>query len=95
MKERGKKSIMSKRGKLNKILAYVLTAIIMIGACMGLTKGKSGTVYAAYTTPRLMVTGCDIKGGNVKAGEEFILKMNQQAQSLQILSSSFLVKKIR
>ena len=72
---------MSKRGKLSKMMAYVLTAIIMIGACMGLTKGKGGNVYAAYTTPRLMVTGCDIKGGNVKAGEEFEMVLHLKNES--------------
>ena len=72
--------------KLSKMMAFVMTAIVMIGATLGLTKGKSGTVQAAYTTPRLMVTGCDIKGGNVKAGAEFemVLHLKNESDSTKL-----------
>lgn len=81
-----KKRKLTVSGKLTKALAFIMTAVIMIGATLGLTKGRTGTVNAAYTTPRLMVTGCDIKGGTVKAGDEFemVLHLKNEATSTKL-----------
>lgn len=69
------------RRRLTKAVALVAAAAIMVGATLGLSKGKAGTVNAAYTTPRLMVTGCDIKGENVKAGSEFDMVIHLRNES--------------
>ena len=66
---------------MKKRVAFVLAAAVMVGATLGLTKGKGSTVNAAYTTPRLMVTGCDIKGGSVKAGSEFDMVIHLRNES--------------
>ena len=71
----------SLRKKAGKAVAFVLAAAVMVGATLGLTKGKGSTVNAAYTTPRLMVTGCDIKGGSVKAGSEFDMVIHLRNES--------------
>ena len=71
----------SLRRKAGKAVAFVLAAAVMVGATLGLTKGKGSTVNAAYTTPRLMVTGCDIKGGSVKAGSEFDMVIHLRNES--------------
>ena len=81
-----KKRKLTVSGKVTKALAFVMAAILMIGATLGLTKGKGSTVNAAYTTPRLMVTGCDIKGNVVKAGDEFemVLHLKNEATSTKL-----------
>ena len=81
-----KKKKLTVSGKVTKALAFVMAAILMIGATLGLTKGKGSTVNAAYTTPRLMVTGCDIKGNVVKAGDEFemVLHLKNEATSTKL-----------
>lgn len=81
-----KKRKLTVSGKVTKALAFVMAAILMIGATLGLTKGKGSTVNAAYTTPRLMVTGCDIKSNVVKAGDEFemVLHLKNEATSTKL-----------
>ena len=69
------------RKKAGRAIAFVLASAVMVAATLGLSKGKASEVNAAYSTPRLIVTGCDINGGNVKAGSEFDMTIHLRNES--------------
>ncbi|MCR5214432.1 MAG: hypothetical protein K6E10_08430 [Eubacterium sp.] len=67
---------------MKRFYRLLMSVLIVIGMVFGGTGLKSlKSVNAAYATPRLIVTGCDIKGGNVKAGDEFEMTLHLKNES--------------
>lgn len=62
---------MEGRNKLSKSIACFVVVVFMIIMC-----GSNSMNAFAYGTPRLIVTGYDIAGGEVKAGEKFDLTLH-------------------
>ena len=67
--------------KKSKITILLLTVSMIVAGVFGGFKGGSSKVDAAYATPRLIVTGCDIKGKTVKAGDEFNMTIHLKNES--------------
>ena len=67
--------------KKSKITILLLTVSMIVAGVFGGFKGGSSKVDAAYATPRLIVTGCDIKGGSVKAGDDFDMTIHLKNES--------------
>ena len=67
--------------KKSKITILLLTLSMIVAGVFGGFKGGSSKVDAAYATPRLIVTGCDIKGKTVKAGDEFDMTIHLKNES--------------
>ncbi len=76
-----KKLALRKQGTLKRVAAMVIAAVLIIGTVVGAYKGGSSKVNAAYATPRLIVTGCDIAGGSVKAGADFDMTLHLKNES--------------
>lgn len=60
-----------RNNKVAKNIAYFFVAVFMVVMC-----GINTMESFAYGTPRLIVTGYDIAGGEVKAGEKFDLTLH-------------------
>ena len=70
-------------GNTKKFMVLLMTAVLLVVGVLGGFGGNT-TVYAAFKTPKLIVTGADIEGGSVKAGDGFtmfILRMNRRTNS--------------
>lgn len=65
----------------SKITMLLLTLSMIVAGVFGGFKGRASDVNAAYKTPRLIVTGCDIKGGSVKAGSDFDMTIHLKNES--------------
>ena len=69
-----------KFGNTKKLMVLLLTAVLLV---VGVLDGFGGntTVFAAYKTPKLVVTGADIEGGDVKAGDTFTMTIHLKNES--------------
>ncbi len=63
--------------RTKKIMVLLMAALtVFVGAFFGQGKG-----VMAYATPKLIVTGSDIKGGSVKAGDAFSMVVHLKNES--------------
>ena len=76
---------MNKKAKqmVKKSLVFLMTAVMLVTGVI-LSQGKEALAYA---TPKLIVTGADIKGGSVKAGDEFTMVLHLKNESKSKLNN--------
>lgn len=76
--------------KTSKLLVLLMTAVMLFAGVTGGLWGESLNAKAAYVTPRLLVTGADIDGGSVKAGEEFdmVLHLKNESTTTKLMNIS-------
>jgi hypothetical protein len=72
-----KKMKATKFQNVKKSLVLLMTAVMLV---VGVLSYQTSTVKA-YATPRLVVTGADIKGGSVKAGDKFSMVIHLKNES--------------
>ena len=65
-----------------KKIMVLLMAVVMLAVGVFSNYGRNaGSVEAAYKTPKLVVTGADISGGSVKAGDNFTMTIHLKNES--------------
>lgn len=65
-----------------KKIMVLLMAVVMLAVGVFSNFGRNaGSVEAAYKTPKLVVTGADISGGSVKAGDNFTMTIHLKNES--------------
>ncbi len=67
-------------GNTKKFMVLLMTAVLLVVGVLGGFGGNT-TVYAAFRTPKLIVTGADIEGGSVKAGDGFTMTVHLKNES--------------
>lgn len=67
-------------GNTKKFMVLLMTAVLLVVGVLGGFGGNT-TVYAAFKTPKLIVTGADIEGGSVKAGDSFTMTVHLKNES--------------
>ncbi len=63
--------------KAKKVFAMLMMAAILTAGIIG----GAGEKAKAYNTPKLLVTGADIEGGSVAAGDTFTMKLHLKNES--------------
>ena len=68
-----------KFGNMKKCMVLLMTAVLLVVGVLGCF--GENKVFAAYKTPKLVVTGADIAGGDVKAGDTFSMTIHLKNES--------------